>query len=87
MKRPIVFLSILSIFIFSCTSTHKVQVPSQAYTPLFEQYRTGKTSVPLPDFSWVGYHYGNDPLPIVKDYKIFDVTAFGAIPNLSLIHI
>ena len=36
---------------------------------------------PLPDFSWVGYHYGNDPLPIVKDYKIFDVTAFGAIPN------
>ncbi len=81
MKRPIVFLSILSIFIFSCTSTHKVQVPSQAYTPLFEQYRTGKTSVPLPDFSWVGYHYGNDPLPIVKDYKIFDVTAFGAIPN------
>lgn len=34
----------------------------------------------LPDFSYAGYKYGNENIPKCN-YKIFDVTQFGAIPN------
>ena len=34
----------------------------------------------LPDFSYSGYHYFSKPVPDVA-HSIFDVTAYGAIPN------
>lgn len=37
----------------------------------------------LPDFSYSGYKYSEQAIPVVN-YKIFDVTKFGAIPNDTL---
>jgi len=40
---------------------------------------TGATPV-LPDFSYAGYRYSEEAIPTVN-YKVFDVTSFGAVPN------
>lgn len=43
--------------------------------------RTNGTEPELPDFSYAGYHNGEDPIPTTFAYKVFDVTDYGAIPN------
>lgn len=35
----------------------------------------------LPEFSYAGYHHGEIATPNVNNYKVFDVTTFGAIPD------
>ena len=65
-----------------------VQEPARVEDPpgtsrLWKQYRearqTGGEPV-LADFSYAGYHWGEEPLPAV-DWKVFDVTQFGAVPD------
>jgi hypothetical protein len=46
---------------------------------LFEKYKNDRSL--LPDFSYVGYHNGEKEIPKIDNFKIFDVTKFGAIPN------
>lgn len=35
----------------------------------------------LPEFSYAGYHHGEIATPNINNYKVFDVTTFGAIPD------
>lgn len=46
---------------------------------IFQKFKKDKSI--LPDFSYAGYHNGEKEIPKIEDYKIFDVTKFGAIPN------
>ncbi|TCC89212.1 DUF4955 domain-containing protein [Pedobacter frigiditerrae] len=52
-------------------------VPSQ----LFQAYQKDKEQSILPDFSYAGYHSGVKAIPDMKDYKVFNVIDYGAIPN------
>lgn len=56
-----------------------VSVSAQNQSKIFETYK--KDSSTLPDFSYVGYHHGEKDIPKITNYKIYDVTAYGAIPN------
>lgn len=54
-------------------------VLAQKEAKIFEDYKKDRTI--LPDFSYVGYHQGEKEIPTITNYKIFDVTAFGAKPD------
>lgn len=52
---------------------------------IWEDFKTAKnmgSEALLPDFSYAGYRYSEVPIPHL-DYKVFDVTKFGAISNDS----
>ncbi len=62
-------------------STYTIQLSAQKN--LFETYKAQKLAgqeTTLPDFSYVGYENGEKTIPVV-DYKLFNVTDFGALPN------
>ncbi len=50
---------------------------------LFADYRYDKSSSMLPDFSYVGYHRGEDTIPKVN-YTVFNVVNYGAVANDTL---
>lgn len=52
---------------------------AQKEAKIITQYEKDKTV--LPDFSYAGYHNGEKGLPNNLNYKVFDVTTFGAIAN------
>ncbi len=54
-------------------------VAAQTDSNVFESYKKDKSI--LPDFSYVGYHNGEKEIPTIKNYKVFDVTTFGAKPD------
>lgn len=68
--KPLVLLMIVSA------------VSAQNQSKIFENYK--KDSTTLPDFSYAGYHHGEKDLPKITDYKVFDVTTYGAKPNDDL---
>ena len=80
----IIFYYVLSVSITGCAVATKVQNSNSNPSKLFEQYKKNKESSILPDFSYVGYHYGNEPIPSVNNYKVFNVTDFGAIADDTL---
>lgn len=49
---------------------------------LWMEFAEGKSTI-LPDFSYVGYRWGECPLPVV-DYRVFDVCDYGAVPDDGL---
>ena len=54
-------------------------------SPLWEDFKNAKATGAepiLPDFSYVGYNYCETEIPVLN-YKVFDVTLFGAVPNDS----
>ena len=56
---------------------------ASAASPLWQQYREARLTEEEPelaDFSYVGYHHGEEPIP-AADWKIFDVTKTGARPD------
>ncbi len=74
--RTFILSVILSVF--HCNAQKNVSV--------WKNYITAKkqnTEPILPDFSYAGYSYSNEAIPRV-DYKIFDITKYGAIPNDSI---
>lgn len=73
------------IFIFSISLILIVQAEAQTIrnSRLFADYKHNKSTSILPDFSYVGYHNGNDPIPTVN-HTVFNVTNYGAIPNDNL---
>lgn len=54
---------------------------SPSWTPkVLDDLRTGRQY--LPDFSYAGYHFGEDALPILDEgSRILNVTDYGAVPN------
>ena len=81
MKFKLLFYFVLCIFITNCVVATKAQNSNSNPSKLFEQYKQNKENSILPDFSHAGYHNGEKEIPKLEDYKIFDVTNFGAIPN------
>ncbi|QQE12521.1 DUF4955 domain-containing protein [Planctomycetota bacterium] len=77
MKNIITILT-LSFITLACTINLHAQTP-KAWTQFVQAKKHGKTP-DLPDYSYAGYKYSLEPIPHV-DYKIFDVTKFGAVPN------
>lgn len=73
--KNIWILSLLSFLVFNCTA----QQSKTVWEDFVEAKKTGETAI-LPDFSYVGYKYSEEPIPHVN-YKTFNVTDFGAIPN------
>ena len=80
----ILFYFILCVFIAGCAVATKAQNSKSNPSTIFEQYKQNKEASMLPDFSYVGYHYGNTALPSINNYKVFNVTDFGAIPDDTL---
>ncbi|MEO5649875.1 MAG: DUF4955 domain-containing protein [Ginsengibacter sp.] len=81
MEIKIIFYAVLCIFIISCSVATKAQNNNSNPSKLFEQYKQNKENSILPDFSYAGYHNGEKKIPKIQDYKIFDVTQYGALPN------
>ncbi|TZF82593.1 DUF4955 domain-containing protein [Pedobacter sp. BS3] len=52
----------------------------QKESTLFESFKKKPAGAILPDFSYAGYHHGEQAIPTVN-YRVFDVTKFGAVPN------
>ena len=52
---------------------------ARTYQQFVKDKENGRVPI-LPDFSYSGYHYFNEPVPDVA-HPIFDVTTYGAIPN------
>ena len=72
------FRSLFILGIFSFQGSY-AQNETKNESALFEKYKNDRSV--LPDFSYVGYHNGGKEIPDIKNYKVFDVTKFGAIPN------
>ncbi|AOZ97958.1 DUF4955 domain-containing protein [Flavobacterium commune] len=73
-KSPIQNILIVCLNLLALTD-----VFAQDKSKIFEDYKKDRNL--LPDFSYVGYHQGEKEIPNVTNYKIFDVTTFGAKPN------
>lgn len=58
MKLRVLFYGVLCVLITSCTVVTKAQNSNSNLSGLFEQYKQNKAASKLPDFSYVGYHYG-----------------------------
>lgn len=74
MKHPFFKSSFIGILILASSVAF-----AQNEAKIFTDYK--KDSSILPDFSYVGYHQGEKNIPSNKDYKIFNVTDFGAIAD------
>jgi hypothetical protein len=66
--------SFAALFILTTTATF-----AQKEAKIFTEYKKNKSV--LPDFSYAGYQNGEKEIPTITNYKIFDVTTFGAIAN------
>lgn len=76
-KQTVLKHGFTALLLFSASSLF-----AQKEARIFTDYKTGKSV--LPEFSYVGYHHGEKGLPDIKNYKVFNVTDFGAIPNDSV---
>lgn len=77
MKKNSKIHLILAMIAVMASCKEKVEV-----NVLNDFLKNGDKSI-LPDFSYAGYHYGEDNIPDVES-RIFDITAFGAIANDGL---
>jgi len=68
---------IFTVIVFSFLSCNAQQ---SAVWENFKEAKKNGTQAILPDFSYAGYKYSEVEIPTVN-YKIFDVTNFGAQPN------
>lgn len=48
---------------------------------ILENFKKDKSTSLLPDFSYAGYHSGENAIPDVRNYKVFNVLNFGAKAN------
>ncbi|HSC51993.1 MAG TPA: DUF4955 domain-containing protein [Phnomibacter sp.] len=80
MKRFAINICLGLLLLFAWAGTELVaQLPNKS--PLFEAYKQNKQTSILPDFSYVGYRCGEQPIPTIHTYKVFNVLDFGAVPN------
>ena len=71
---------ILFVAVFYCVN---LQAQTPVNSTLYADYNINKTTSILPDFSYVGYHNGNDSIPTVN-HTVFNVTNYGAIADDNL---
>ena len=83
MKIQVIFYWVFCFSITGCSVT-KAQNESSNPSKLFDQYKNDKDKSILPDFSYVGYHYGNVAIPTINNYKVFNVADYGAIADDTL---
>ena len=76
-KRSFLKSSYTAVFLLSLATAF-----AQKEAKIFTEYRKDKSV--LPDFSYAGYQNGEKEIPNITNYKVFDVTAFGAIANDTL---
>lgn len=76
-KRSLLKPSYMAVFLLSLATAF-----AQKEAKIFTEYRKDKSV--LPDFSYAGYQNGEKEIPNITNYKVFDVTAFGAIANDTL---
>ncbi|MGQ7944328.1 DUF4955 domain-containing protein [Flavobacterium sp. WC2509] len=74
LKKKFLKLSYNTLFLLCISATF-----AQKEATIFTNYKNDKSL--LPDFSYAGYHNGEKEIPNSKNYKIFNVVDFGAIPN------
>jgi hypothetical protein len=73
-KQKILKSGFTALILFSAPT-----VFAQKEAKIFTDYKKDKSV--LPEFSYAGYHHGEKDLPNIKNYNLFNVTDFGAIPN------
>lgn len=76
-KRSLLKPSYTAVFLLSLATAF-----AQKEAKIFTEYRKDKSV--LPDFSYAGYQNGEKEIPNITNYKVFDVTSFGAIANDTL---
>lgn len=74
MKIKYSLLTILSFSFLNCLAQ------KESVWDNYTKSQIENTEPILPDFSYAGYKYSEVPIPVV-DYKVFDITKYGAIPN------
>lgn len=72
----------VSVLLLALLFSAEAAVTSQLWTK-FQQQRSALQETSLPDFSYVGYAYGNSAAPYVTG-PVFSVTNFGAVANDDL---
>lgn len=82
----ILLLSLLALFQFHCSTKIKQNNVStneyNKYPQVLKEFIANPQKAKLADFSYAGYHYGQKkPNLQRKDYTVFHVTDYGAIPN------
>ncbi|PTQ93960.1 pectate lyase-like protein [Mucilaginibacter yixingensis] len=75
------FLKNVGCFLSGCLISQSIHAQNAQPSQLFELYKQDKSKSVLPDFSYVGYHCGEKPVPEITNYKVFNVVDFGARPN------
>jgi len=73
------FMAICVIYFGTSLSSMNAQNPQ-----ILDQYisaKTNGTEPDLPDFSYAGYDYSENPIPDISTWEVFDVTNYGAFPN------
>lgn len=71
-------LPCMLVFILQAPALYSQQ---QLSSKLFEDYKMNKGQSLLPDFSYAGYHCGEEALPVNRNMKVFNVLDFGAKPD------
>ncbi|KAF2330661.1 DUF4955 domain-containing protein [Flavobacterium daemonense] len=70
--NKILFCMLMLTVSFSCFS--------QEEAAIFKEFKKNKQKCELPDFSYAGFHYGEQPIPVVTK-NIIDVTQYGIKAN------
>ncbi|MDG6100019.1 hypothetical protein EXU34_21405 [Alteromonas sp. ZYF713] len=78
-RKPLLPISLICIYLALLVSL--VHEPTHAETSLFNKNILHINSVFLPDYSYAGYHFGEDEITSPGNTTLVDVEDFGAIPN------
>ena len=69
----------ISLYLITLISFSSIAQQSDVWKNFLDAKKNGTEAI-LPDFSYAGYKYSEQAIPSVN-YKVFDVTDFGATPN------
>jgi hypothetical protein len=74
LKQQLFKFNLVALLFFSVSTAF-----AQKEAKIFTDYRKDKSV--LAEFSYVGYHHGEENIPTNRNCKVFDVTTFGAKAN------
>ncbi len=79
LKKMTFYLVLLAVFYYGCQEKNG----SGNYPKILKEFINEGSKSILPDFSFAGYHYGEEEIPNIES-TVFDVTLYGAKPNDGL---